>query len=219
MELAPHIHWIEGVRGNVYACFEPERVTLIGTGRSSIDRIDLIFNYLARYDYYLNHLHKIIITHADPDVAGNIAEIQTEVRVPIYASAATKTWLAQGHAPDTGNRPRQFPAVNPETIVTLNQTDRLPILGGLHVITTAGFIPGHITLHNPLTGVLFCGDLFQNQNGILQSAAATSTIKKPQTQTSLQHLLTLCPTVFAPSQGSPVTDHTAAQLLQLTTLL
>lgn len=217
MEIAPNIHWIEGVRGNVYACFEPERVTLIGTGRSSIDRIDLIFNYLARYDYYLAHLHKILITHADPDIAGNIAEIQTEIRVPIYASAETKTFLAEGQITSAqGSQSAKFPPVNPETIIPLSDQESIPILGGLYPFKTAGFIPGHLTFYHPITGVLFTGHLFQNQNGRLQSTAAPSTMKPPEQQASIKQLLTLCPTVFAPSHSTPLSDHTAAQLLQLT---
>lgn len=34
----------------------------------------------------------------------------------------------------------------------------LPVLGGLHVLETAGHTPGHISLFSPSTGILFTGD-------------------------------------------------------------
>lgn len=223
MELAPNIHWIEGVKGNVYACFDREQVSLIGTGRASIDRIDLIFNYLARQGYYPIHLSRIIITHADPDQAGNIAEIQAEARVIVYATPQTKEFLTLGQNDSKGagtadagflNRPRKFTPVEGETIQTVGEGDLIPVLGGLHVIPTAGFTPGHMALYAPQAGVLFAGEALHSVNGVLQSTPSKITMYTSDTQASIQHLLSLCPTVIACSQGQPLATHTAVHLLQ-----
>lgn len=223
MELAPNIHWIDGVKGNVYACFDREQVTLIGSGRASIDRIDLIFNYLARQGYYPIHLSRIVITHADSDQAGNIADIQAEARLTVYATPQTKEFLLLGQndskvagTADTGflNRPRKFTTVEGETIQTVGEGDLIPVLGGLYVIPTAGFTAGHMALYAPQSGVLFAGEALPLVNGILQSTSSKITMYTSEVQATIQYLLSLCPTVIACSQGQPLATHTAAHLLQ-----
>lgn len=222
MELAPNIHWIEGVKGNVYACFDYQQVTLIGSGRSSIDRIDLIFNYIAREGYYPIHLSRIIITHIDADQVGNIAEMQKEARFRVYATAETRAFLMAGQlqtetyeaVPKTlFNWPRTFTPVNGETIHTIKDGDTLPIAGGLQVIATPGFTIGHIALYSAKTGVLFAGEVFNTTSDVLHSEPPKITMYAQEHQKSIRRLLALCPTVIAGSQGAPLQTHTATQLL------
>ena len=43
----------------------------------------------------------------------------------------------------------------------------MPVLGGLHVVDTAGHTPGHVSLFAPAAGILFSGDsLVTDENGI-----------------------------------------------------
>lgn len=218
MLLAPHIHWIEGVRANVFALIEPSGVTLIDTGAPSIDRIDLIFNFLQRHDKYPLDVKRILLTHADGDSAGNVKGIIDETGAIVLASPEAKNHLVNGTQPDHLPPVRQWlakrwvglPAVSVEKIRVLDKSNRnLPILGGLEVIPTPGHTPDSVSFFHSKSGVLFAGDALSGQGGRLGVPPVTHTADIGQAKRSALKLLKRCPTVIASGHGKPLTAHHA----------
>lgn len=221
MEIAPGIHWIEKVIGNVYACIEPEGVTLIDTGLRSIDRIDLIFNYLERFKRFPPDVKRILITHADIDHVGNLKGIWDETGAIVLAGPQAKALIAAGQQPTHMVQPIQWLSetlfkIEPlpaDHIRSLDQTNRsLPIMGGIRVIPSPGHTAEHISFYHPTSGVLFAGDALSTIGGKLRCSFKFHSADHDLARQSAKTLLKLNPTVFACGHGKPLHTHTAQDI-------
>lgn len=221
MEIAPHIHWIEGVRANVYACLDGAKVSLIDTGWPSIDWVDKIANYLERLGLTLGHITRILLTHADVDHAGNTAALLAQTDAIVYAGEETKVWLTRGESPPHlprlaqwyVNHFRRYTAVPAAKILTVKDGDTVPVLGGLKVLATPGHTADHIAYYHPPTGVLFAGDALDTRRERLQCSPSMITISISQAQQSARRLLALSATVIACGHGRPMLDHTVEDII------
>ncbi|MCA9979732.1 MAG: MBL fold metallo-hydrolase [Anaerolineales bacterium] len=236
MLLAPHVHWIQGVQANVYLCVEADSCTLIDTGKESIDRVDVILNYLERLHFYPAGLKRIVLTHAHAEQAGNVAALQEICEATVYASAAAGRSLVAGLASDVGasagseevetgvaeptgrlarlrERSQGFPALTAvDAFETIAAGDVLPVLDGLLVLNAAGHTPDQLAFYLPRTGVLFAGDaLCRGRSGWDVPTAVDKTLAH---QTA-QRLLSLSPAVVAAAQGQPHQPHTLFDILSI----
>ncbi len=212
MEIAANIHWIDRVRGNVYAVLGEDGVTLIDTGLASIDRVDLIFNYLERLKLYPADVRRILLTHGDPAHAGNARAIRDETGAAIFCSSETREALAAGRGPERPAGPlnrlrrslRRFPPVAADGVEVLAAgRHELPLPRGLEVVPSPGHTAGHLAFFHRPTGVLFAGYALNTRRGGLKW-----TLKQPadeqQAYRSAVTLLRLAPAVFAGGHGRPI---------------
>jgi glyoxylase-like metal-dependent hydrolase (beta-lactamase superfamily II) len=120
-------------------------------------------------------LARVVCTHGHPDHAGAARELALD-RIPVLihpADAATlaTTWRDALQRPSRG---RFFAAMTPEPpeVVSIEDGDILPILGGLEVIHTPGHTPGSVCLYGRRDGILFVGDTLQRRFGRVSYASA-----------------------------------------------
>ncbi len=223
MEIAPNIHCIKNM-ANVYALVDGDDVTLIDTALPSLDRVDVIFNYLERLDLFPDNLKRILLTHADADHAGNVAGILAETRATVWATAEAKEQMVKGKPPEhvpavfvwVGNLFAPLPPVTAERIEVFNPENRmLPILGGLELISTPGHTRDHVSFYHPQTGVLFAGDALFALGGRLRVGPDMLTADPAAGRRAALDLLKRSPTVFACGHGAPIMDAKMDDLLAL----
>lgn len=182
MEVIPGIHRIPGSMVNCYLIVEPDGVTLIDAGMSKTK----VLKYLTALGKQPADLKRIIITHADPDHVGALADLVEASGARVLASAIEAKAIAAGRA----SRPlksrlaalvlkvfmsifRQKPA-RVDHLLSGGQT--LSVAGVLQVVDTPGHTPGHISLYVPASAVLFCGDSMEaGRDGRLRLAPSART--------------------------------------------
>ncbi len=217
MLLAPDVHWIPGVQANVYLLVEEARCTLIDTGKESIDRVDLILNYLHKLHFYPVALQQILLTCAHADQAGNVAALQELCGAVVYGSTAVCQALITQRIED-GSLPQEPPqrwdwrsgrlvsstAVGKHKhheesarLKTIKAGDVLPICGGLLVLDAAQQQSDQLAFYLPRSGVLFAGEALWSKG------------------VQARHLLRFSPAVVATSQGQPSNPHTLHDVLAI----
>jgi glyoxylase-like metal-dependent hydrolase (beta-lactamase superfamily II) len=176
MQIADGVFVIPNVAANTYVIEDPDGLTLIDAGLPrSQGRILRFISGLGRLPH---EVRRILLTHADWDHVGSLAALHKATGARSCASRIEAEAIAAGRS----SRPTKLPASTSFTRRLMRrflsprpfQVDEiledgqvLPILGGLHVVDTAGHCPGHISFFSPSTGILFCGDSMVNdEHGI-----------------------------------------------------
>ena len=175
-EITTDLWQIDEIGDNVH-CFLwkwREGATLIDTGYPG--QAETILVALRQQGYADHHLRRIIITHADLDHAGSVAQLKRATGAKVACHAVEKPFLehpqrrqASGllgpllwllyHLPNFSP-----PAVTPDELLVDGQ--ELP--EGFTVIHTPGHTPGHIALLHKERRVLISGDALVNTRGHLR---------------------------------------------------
>ena len=168
MEITENVHLIPNIIANPYLIIDPDGLTLIDAGLPGSHK--KILGYIYGLGHSASDLKRIIITHADMDHVGGLSAIKKACSARVYASAIESDAMSKGvpsrkiksrnslrrllmGVASLIMKARPIPA---DEIIKEGQI--LPVLGGLHVLETAGHTPGHISLFSPSTGILFTGD-------------------------------------------------------------
>jgi len=221
-EIAPGIYWINAFGGNFYLCEEPDGLTLIDAGMPK--RQQLLFQLVDDLGYAPQDVQQILITHADLDHAGSLAEIQAETGASVYAGVETAVYLTTGATPKHLPRIMDFAVrrimggirpISSAIIKSFSDGDVLPILGGLQMLATPGHTMDHYSFFCPTTGVLFAGDALQTRNGRLQLTPPFITADLAAAAKSAIRLLELSPAIIACGHGKPLTNHGMDTLMTL----
>ena len=167
MEITNGIHIIPGTVANSYLIIEPSGLVLVDTGLPG--NAGKILRYIESLGYSTQDIKHIIVTHADDDHYGSLAELAKKTGASTYASAIEAESILQGLSsrPLKLNRIQKMffniihPFIRAKSVKINHKLDHgqtLQILGGLQVIFTPGHTPGHISLFCPSQGILFAGD-------------------------------------------------------------
>ena len=164
MEILPGIHQVPGLRwSNAYLLVEEQGLTLIDAGLPGDG--EKIFSYIDRIDRRPSEIERIIVTHSHPDHTGPIKRLSRLTGASVMAHRADtsyrkkteSSWLSYpGHPPAFGwNVPflHRIPANE-----FIEDSQLLPVLGGLQVMHTPGHTPGSVCLYLAGQNVLFTGD-------------------------------------------------------------
>ncbi|MGA8046509.1 MAG: MBL fold metallo-hydrolase, partial [Dermatophilaceae bacterium] len=156
-------------------------------------------------------LKRIIITHADPDHVGALADLAAASGAQIYASPIEAQPIAAGRAS------RPLPSWLARVVVKILRTkparvdqlvddgQELPIGGGLRVVGTPGHTPGHLSLYVPASGVLFCGDSMEaGRDGRLRRAPGARTWDEEKAIESVETQQALGAEIVCPGHGPVV---------------
>lgn len=176
-EIIPGLWEIDEI-GDAVHCYLwewEEGLTLIDTGFPRDAKT--ILDALIRHGHPHHRVRRIIVTHADLDHTGGLAQIRRATRAPVACHAVEKElleypwrrrpgafwmrpvlWLA-GQLPGYQQRP-----VTPDELLVDGQT--LP--EGFTVIHTPGHTPGHISLLHRERRLLIAGDALSNRGGKLR---------------------------------------------------
>jgi Zn-dependent hydrolases, including glyoxylases len=175
-QITPSIYQLPLAYGavNVFLIKDNDGLTLVDTGVPGSGK--KIIAAIERAGKNLQDIRRIILTHCHPDHAGGAAELKQLLNVPIWAHSADAPLLAQG----ISGRPMQaspglfnwlvyqlvikkMHAITPVQVdKALNDTEVLPIAGGLRVIHTPGHCAGHICLLVEQEQLLIAGDICSN---------------------------------------------------------
>ena len=220
MQILPDVYWVKGKASNLYLCLDEDGFTLIDAGMPGEQK--LVFGLLDQLGYEPSKIVRILITHADIDHAGSLAEVQAASGARIYAGEMSVRYLKEGKSPDHLPRPVQwlsntfvkYHSVSASDIDCFNDGDELPVLGGLKVLATPGHTLDHFSFFSPSTGVLFTGDAIDTRNGHLNRSRKLLTADEEKANRSAIRLIELAPATFACGHGDPLTGHDSGDLMK-----
>lgn len=218
--LVPNIYWIDGNGSNLYLCVEETGLTLIDAGVPN--RAELVFDLIHCLNFKKSDLKQILVTHADYDHVGSLADIQRQTNCAVYASRESNEYLKIGASPKHLPKIMQwivdrfFPydLVNQEAINLFKDGDILPFLGGLHVIYTPGHTPDHYAFFSPSLGVMFSGDVLNTRKGPLHTSSDRISADPKMVIRSARKILNYSPAVIACGHGIPLSDHSSDQIMK-----
>lgn len=174
-QICPHVYAFS--RGSIfqYVLVEDGRLTLIDTGLPIFGRL-LLRDLKKFFPGY--QMQSILITHADGDHYGAANLIKDAFHSRIAASAP------EAQAMRSGTMSRELATrsaavrllikivyplydARPTPVEDILQPgSTLDILGGLHILDSAGHTPGHLSFYLPESRVLFAGDSIVERNRI-----------------------------------------------------
>lgn len=152
----------------------------------------------------------ILITHADSDHIGNLADLVSATEAQVFASGLATKHIIEGssvtHDSSIVDRIQSWARLKPvsqDVIVTIHDRDTLPIMGGLQVIATPGHTPDHLAFHSLRTGILFAGDAINTKGRKITLNEAFLAHDYTQAKLSAQRLAERTPALFACGHGAP----------------
>lgn len=205
MRVADDILRVTGTRGgSIYLTVEDDGLMLIDTGVAH--NAERIFEFIRRIGRTPGELRRIVLTHADIDHIGSVAELKarTFARVAIHRLDAPV--LTGEQPPQKGGWPMRvvyrilgFQPASPD--ILLEHGD---IIGRFRVLHVPGHTPGSIALRRD-DGVLFSGDALQaDAHGRLHPPALRLAYDARKAALSAENLQALGFTALLPGHGTPV---------------
>ena len=223
MEILPGLNRVPGVTANAYLLVDPDGLTLIDAGLPR--RGTKILRYIASLGFTPEDLKSILITHSDSDHVGGLAALQAMTPARTFASAIEAEAIQAGRF----SRPlklhgwrkwlltvsmRFFKVAPGRVDEILSAGQQLPIWGGLHVLSTPGHTPGHLSFYAVEKGVLFPGDSLRCQPGEIIVSRGANTWDEPIARRSALEQGTLGASLVCAGHG-PVVHDAAAKFAAL----
>jgi len=221
MQIRPDVFWIDTRSSNVYFCRDADGWTLIDTGMPGA--AGRILSALEGLGGSPAGLKRIVLTHADLDHAGSVAELQRRSGAEVWAGGLTADYLAMGQSPSHLPGPIQFladrfvryPPFPRGQVRLFSDGQSLPVLGGLVALATPGHTPDHFSLRAPEAGIVFAGDALNTRWDRLRSTPRWITADRPAADRSALRLLDLDPFVIAAGHGKPLVIEAAETRAQV----
>ena len=207
----------------MYMFVEPSELTLFDAGMRNRNGGKVVFEAIEQIGRKITDLSRILITHADIDHYGNLADIAEKSGATVYAGEETAQFMNSGQYPDHLSKFQMWLLNNfvrstpyPEgKVQRLKDGDVLPMLGGTQVLATPGHTPEHFSFFNPQTGVCIVGDTLHSRQGKLGLNPKGITADMIAVKQSAIRLLELSPTVFACGHGEPKSNHSIDEIQTL----
>jgi glyoxylase-like metal-dependent hydrolase (beta-lactamase superfamily II) len=216
MEIVPGIHQIEGVNANCYILVR-DGLILIDTGlpRNSKKIMSYIQDTLKRTP---SDLSTIILTHYHIDHTGNVYELKHLIGSRVAVHEADADFVS-------GRKPTPLPKgglgllyrflgiffrstfVEPD--IRLKNGDTI---AGLTCIHTPGHTPGSICLFDPVTKVLFSGDILRYDGEKISGAPSQFTMDMGEAQRSIKKIATFDFNILLCGHGIPLTSGAAEKV-------
>lgn len=167
--VVPGVYTFTGLMvGRVYLLVEDDGLTLID---ASLDTAaDRIARQITGAGYTLTDVKRILITHGHFDHVGGVPRLKeltgAEVLIPVGERPHLEDCVPFP-MPDMATLPGIWRYVRvPRAPLSpipfddvIQDGDVLDIMGGLHVLSTPGHSPGHVSFWQPERRILFCGDV------------------------------------------------------------
>jgi glyoxylase-like metal-dependent hydrolase (beta-lactamase superfamily II) len=214
------VYGVQGLGvGRVYVITGGDGLTLIDASVEGAERG--IARELARMNYALKDIRRILITHAHPDHSGALAALVKASGAQVYAHALEGP-IVRGAQP-VGYKETAFmrafsrllgirgmpPAQVDRTIA---EGDTLPeVLPDLQVIEAPGHTAGQIAFYSPSRKLLFCGDAMTHF-GRLGLPLAPFTSDMAEAKRSVKKLAALVVETLCFGHGAPIVRNASAQL-------
>jgi glyoxylase-like metal-dependent hydrolase (beta-lactamase superfamily II) len=181
-----------------------DELTLVDTGLEGAgEEILAALQSLGRRP---DELTRILITHADRDHVGGLAEVVAATGARVYApggEADVVEGKTASRAGDTKEWGRVDERVEPGTTLSFH--------GGIDVIDTHGHTHGHVAYLLRDGGVLFAGDCVNNTEGLVRSPARI-TADEQGADEAVRTIAALRPTSVCFGHGPSLVGDAAEQL-------
>jgi glyoxylase-like metal-dependent hydrolase (beta-lactamase superfamily II) len=221
-EVVSGVYTFTGLKvGRVYMIEDADGLTIIDAGLASAPAA--IIKQIEAKGRKANDVKRILLTHAHPDHAGGLQELQALTGAQVMCSAGERA-VAEGETPIPTPSPDKVEGLwrfirLPETKVKGAQVGReltdgetLPeVMGGLQVVFTPGHAPGHLAFWQPERRVLFCGDVMMHLRG-LTLPFRSATVDMDEDRRAIRRLSALEPAVICFGHGNPLTDNASEKL-------
>ncbi|MCB0085233.1 MAG: MBL fold metallo-hydrolase [Caldilineaceae bacterium] len=196
-EILPGLRVINEIGDNVHCYLWEWRggVTLIDAGHPR--DAQPILAALRTQGYAAHTVRRIIVTHADLDHSGGVAELQAATGAAVACHAVEKPFLEHPWRRQAAFLPLrpliwaltrfpgyQYRPVTPDELLVDGQ--QLP--EGFTVVHTPGHSPGHISLLHKERRFLICGDALVNTRGKLRANTGPFTPDRENAQRSVWKL-------------------------------
>ena len=219
MELIPNLHLIPGVRGaNAYLLVDRESI-LVDAGM--MGQAETILAYIEGLGLDADDLAHIVVTHNHLDHVGSLADLRLRTGAQVVAHRAEAPYISGKEAMPSPpgalmrllERLPLLPRAETAAVdVTVQDGDRLDLLGGATVVHVPGHTPGSIALHLPSEGVLICGDAIDHRRGKLGPPPKGFTLDMDQATGSVRRMAELDFELLCPGHGAPIRDGAAREL-------
>lgn len=219
MQLLPGLYWIEGRASNIYLWRGEAGLIMVDAGMPGDSK--KVLAVMMEHGLDPQDVVAILITHADIDHAGGLAELSAICDAPIYASRASAEFMAIGKSPKhlpgivqfISDRFIGYKSVAGENVRVIEDGQSLPSLEEWIALATPGHCAGHVSYYSAIHGILFAGDALSTRDDRLRLSASYITADVPLAARSAGRLLQLTPAVIACGHGRPFTDHDASDVM------
>jgi glyoxylase-like metal-dependent hydrolase (beta-lactamase superfamily II) len=216
MEIIPGIHQVDGVNGNCYVIVR-DKLILIDTGlpRNSKKIMSYIQDTLKRTP---SDLSTIILTHYHIDHSGNVYELKnlSGAKVAVHEADADFVSGRKPHPAPKGGLGLLYRLLGMffrsgfvEPDIRLKNGDTI---AGLTCIHAPGHTPGSICLLDPVSKVLFAGDLLRYDGVKISGAPPQFTMDMGEAQRSIIMIAMLDFDILLSGHGIPLTSGAAEKV-------
>ena len=216
MEIVQNVHLIPGVIANPYLIIDADGLTLIDAGIPGSEK--KILKYIAGMGFASTDLKRILITHADYDHIGGLAELVRASEARVFSSRVEAEAIAVGRSsrwlqPENlllkvlyawANRYAKTTPVQVDDLLVGGQ--RLDVLDGLQVVDTPGHTPGHLSFFSPSAGILFVGDSMVSDDNGLHRSVRDNTWDHAKAIESVRKQAALGASIVCPGHGPVIKD-------------
>jgi hydroxyacylglutathione hydrolase len=216
MEIVPGIYQIDGVNGNCYIIVR-DGLILIDTGlpRNSKKILGYIQDTLKRKP---SEISTIILTHYHIDHTGNVFDLKklSGAKVAVHEADADFVSGRKPHPAPKGGRGLLYRLLGMFFRSTFVEPDiRLrngDTIAGLTCIHTPGHTPGSICLLDPVSKVLFAGDILRFDGVKIAGPPPQFTFDMVEAQRSIIMIGTLDFDILLSGHGIPLTSGAAEKV-------
>lgn len=220
--IMPGVYMLTGmIVGRVYLIEDADGLTLIDA--SIPPSASAILKQIASLGRRPGDLKRVLITHAHPDHIGALPAIKQATGAQVIASSVERP-VIEGKMPVPRVPREQLSGLlkymrPPETTPKPTPVDRevnggevlAEVMGGLHVVSTPGHAPGHVSFWQPDKRLLFCGDVIFNAPSLRLPFSILTVDMKTNIQ-SVGRLAELDASTICFGHGQPMTQNTAQRI-------
>ena len=172
----------EAIVPGLYGIFGPVNVYVLDDGDEGVTIIDAglpwawqgVLDLVRDIGRTPQDVRHIVITHADLDHVGGLGRLVRATGATVYASALSQRYIQKRQPPPHVPAPMKFVASAVAFIMqraarvdhVFADGDVLDIAGSLRVMATPGHTEDHFSVYWEREGVLFTGDLLNNNDGV-----------------------------------------------------
>ncbi len=205
IEIASGVYQVHDIFVNCYILLSDAGVSIIDTGLARTTK--LILASLNQLGFKAIDIQMILITHADGDHIGGLANLQRMGQAQTLASQVEADAVREGKS----SRPLKpkgavrilynlvaplFRSEPGRIDNTLSNGQFFPVLGGLKVLNTPGHTPGHVSFFVPGRGILFAGDSINLEKGQPVPSKGANTWDQVKADESFELQMALKPQVI-----------------------
>lgn len=213
MEIIANVHRIPGLRGAGAYLLLGNGLTLVDSGMPGSE--EPILDYIASLGRAPADLARIIVTHHHLDHVGSLSALRQRSGAQVVAHVDEAPFISGQQAPPLpqGGMMRRILRLTaplmPQALrvgidITVQDGDRLDVLGGATVVHVPGHTLGAIALHCPSERVLICGDVIDHRGGRLGPPPRAFTVDMDQAIQSLHRLAELEFDMLCLGHGEPI---------------